>query len=530
MNLKRIFAGLTSLVLALSPMSVYADEETSVDQEVSVVAQSVDGTREYNDYSSAWAAANSGTEIIMLQDWILTDRLVVNEGQSVTIDMNGHKIDRNLSSSQSDGEVIYMNKKSNLTLKSSVSAKFSIRNYLNDEKGRYYRDETIGGMITGGASTNGGGGIHMKGGSKLTLDYVGVMGNAATTFSGSGGGIHTDGHDCEINLKNQSQVSFNYALRSGGGVYISSEDNYITMDNSQISCNYSTKGGGIFSDDDATRIIMNNHSHMTSNRCEEKGGAIYFNDSYNLLKSDDSTGLINSNYVYGSLTTYGGAIYYAGSWTSDNQGEIQNIQFQGNQVDANAEDIGCGGAIYCDMKNLTITNCTFNSNMADDGGAVYANAKNMILDGCTIEGNSATSKGAGVFVYHEVDINLAGKLSIKNNHEWRAKNCMDIYLDTDTWATAYISGTPEKGSEVGILGIGEGKVAINQTANNGCFFLNESDRYHLEYSGSEIYEKSGTTSSVFGNGNTLIAACVMVGIGVVGVVVLVVNKKKKKNT
>lgn len=301
------------------------------------------------------------------------------------------------------------------------------------------------------------------------------------------------------------------------------------MNNSEISYNYSANGAGIYSDDDATRITLNKNANITSNYAGEKGGAIYFNDSYNLVQSEDSTGAIKSNYVYGSFTTYGGAIYYAGSWTSSEEGEIKNIQFLSNQALANGIDIGLGGAIYCDLNNLLVKNCTFKYNKADDGGAVYAYAKNMTLEDCTIEENHAAGKGSGVFVYHEVDINLAGKLSIKNNNQYGLKNCTDVYLDTDTWATAYISGTPEAGSKVGILGVGEGKVAINQTENNGCFFLNESDQYHLEYSGSEIYEKSGATSSVFGNGNILIALCMIVAITVIGAVCIVVFKKKKSN-
>lgn len=190
----------------LSPMCVNADEQTAV-------AKSSDGTVQYNDYDSAWAAANSGTEIVMLQDWDLSSRLVVNENQAVTVDMNGHKMDRNLSDSQMDGEVIYMNKKSNLKLKSSVDTKFTVKDYYSDGDGRNYRskDVTIGGVITGGMSSDGAGGIHMKAGSKLTLDNVGVIGNVAKTFSGSGGGIHTDGNGCEITLNNKSRISYNYA-------------------------------------------------------------------------------------------------------------------------------------------------------------------------------------------------------------------------------------------------------------------------------------------------------------------------------
>ena len=96
MNLKKVFASLFSLGLVLSPMSIYAED-------YDIVAVSSDYEYAYKDYNSAWTDANNGIEILMLQDWDTNGRLVVDEGKSVTIDMNGHKIDRHLSEKQSDG-------------------------------------------------------------------------------------------------------------------------------------------------------------------------------------------------------------------------------------------------------------------------------------------------------------------------------------------------------------------------------------------------------------------------------------------
>ena len=527
MKCKKILASLLSLGLVFSPMSIFAED--------TAVAQSADGTSQYNDYDSAWSAANNGVEIVMLQDWNLSSRLIVNESATVTIDMNGHKMDRNLSDSVSDGEVIYLKKKSNLTLKGSTDSTFTVKNLWKDKDGGTTTQETIGGLVTGGYSSNGGGGIHMKEGSQLTLDHVGVMGNSATTYSRNGGGIHTDGDGCIINLNNESSVSYNYASNKGGGIYVDDEDNYIYMDNSEISYNRANEGGGIASNDDATRITMNNLSKINNNRATEAGGAIYFGDSYSLVQSPDSTGSINNNVA--AKDGVGGAIYYPYVYTSNHQAEIKNIDFTNNQAQSYDEvkynsdgdeiqNYSRGGAIYSNIKNLTITNCAFTGNTAEIGGAIYQNATNMTLDNCTITNNKSTDKGAGVYVNSSADINLTGDITIKDNTN--NDSASDIYLDSDS-ARAYVSGTPNAGSKVGLLGIGEGKVAINQSENNGCFFLDESDRYHLEYSGSEIYEKSGATGSIFGNGNTVVALCVMGGIVVVGAVVLVVNKKKKAN-
>ena len=521
MNLKKILAGLFSVCLALSPMSICAEE-------TSVVAQNADGTQTYADYTSAWSAANSGTEIIMLQDWNLSDRLIVNEGATVTIDMNGCKIDRGLSNTKMDGEVIYMKKNSSLALNGSTDHEFIVRMLNVDEDGNTKTNVTIGGLVTGGASQNGGGGIHMKGNCKLTLDHVGVMGNLTKYFSASGGGIFTDGDDCEVNLNNGTKISYNNAQRNGGGIYVNNEDTYINMNNSEISQNYSSDGGAIYSDDDATRISLENHSLITKNKAFTHGGGVVFNDSYGLLQSKDSTGVISYNTVESKTgSSGGGGAFFASSISSDDEGEVKNITFDHNSASATGEKYTSeGGALCVRLNQFKITNCTFTNNEAQKGGAIFVDGKNLHMSDSKIEENEASKNGGAVYVDSQYDLYLEGNLSIQNNTRTSDSTKNDIYLEDGTFTTAYVSGTPSNGSSVGLLGDGEIKVGINQSENNGSFFC-DADNYHLEWSGSDIKQKSGATGSVFGNGNTLIALCVMVGIGVVGAVVLVVNKKKK---
>ena len=521
MKLKKVIARIFSLSLALSPINICADEND-------LVAVSADNEYAYTDYSSAWSDAKNGVELVMLEDWNLTSRLVVDEGQTVTIDMNGHKIDRQLTSAQSDGQVIYMNKNSSLTLSGNTDSRFILRMLNEKLDGSVKTDTTIGGLITGGATSNGGGGIFMNEGCSLTLDHVGVMSNLSRNYSGSGGGIYADGDGCQINLKNGSKISYNYASQKGGGIYIDNEDAYINMDNSTISQNDASYGGAICSDDDATRITMNNNSKIIKNTASQMGGAIYFGDSYGLLQSQDSTGVVSNNTVENSQSnSEGGAVFFAYTASSDHEAEVKNITFEKNVANTLSEDYkGQGGAICSRLKNVKISNCTFKNNQAQQGGAIYEDAKQMHLIDCTIEENEASENGGAVYVDSQYDLYLEGNLSIQNNTRTSDSTKNDIYLEDGTFTTAYVSGTPSNGSSVGLLGDGEIKVGINQSENNGSFFC-DADNYHLEWSGSDIKQKSGATGSVFGNGNTLIALCVMFGIGVVGAVVLVVNKKKK---
>ena len=519
MNLKKVVASLFSLGLVLSPMSIYAED-------YDIVAVSSDYEYAYKDYNSAWTDANNGIEILMLQDWDISGRLVVDEGKSVTIDMNGHKIDRHLSEKQSDGEVIYMNKNSNLTLKGSTDNSFEVKDLWKNQDGSRTTYETTGGLVTGGYSTNGGGGIHMKKNSKLTLDHVGVMSNIAQENSASGGAIFTE-TGCEVSLKNQAKIAYNYAARNGGAIFVNGEDTYIYMDNSRIFYNIAQTGGAILSDADATRITMDNNSRIEDNKATLRGGALYFRNSYGLVQSNDGTGVFYNNIAESATDCAGGAIFFQPASGEFDEAEVKNVTFYYNQAISTSSSLSEGGAISGNLANIDIINCTFTENSAGEGGALYVYNDNITLDGCTMSENRA-KKGGAVYVDSQFDLNLAGKCKIKGNKKSNGSSADDIYLDVGYFTRAYVSGTPDEGSQVGLIGIGACKVGINQTADNGSFFLDESDQYDLEYSGSELNEKSKTTGSIFGNGNTIIAGCVMLGIGVVGVVILVVNKKKMK--
>ena len=90
--------------------------------EAEPVAEDEAGQTKYYSISDAWSAAKGGKVIKMLKDWSLGDRLVLDDEESATIDMNGMRIDRKLGSYTSNGEVIYLDEKANLTLKSTATA------------------------------------------------------------------------------------------------------------------------------------------------------------------------------------------------------------------------------------------------------------------------------------------------------------------------------------------------------------------------------------------------------------------------
>ncbi|MHC4338233.1 MAG: right-handed parallel beta-helix repeat-containing protein [Planctomycetota bacterium] len=75
---------------------------------------------------------------------------------------------------------------------------------------------------------------------------------------------------------------------------------------------------------------------------------------------------------------------------------IRNCVFSDNI----AED---GGGIFKDSGQLTVINCTFNDNTAEggNGGGIYGLHSELTLINCTFKGNSATDEGGGVATDYE---------------------------------------------------------------------------------------------------------------------------------
>ena len=539
MKCKKILAGLFGLGLMLSPICVYADENN-------FVAQSTDGNDLYADIDSAWQAARNGKSIELMSDWELSNALTVNEGETVTIEMNGHKMTRNLNGDQHpNGEVIYISKNGTLNLNGNNSPNtcFTFAGFNEkNETGTY--SLTSGGLVTGGSSSNGGGGIHMKEHSTLNLNHVAVAGNS-TKSVGDGGGINANNDDCTVNMYD-SIVSNNRA-GYGAGIYVGGENVIINMENSSINNNYTyVTGGGIHSNKDATYVCMNKNSKIINNYAKSYGGGIFFDNPYCQITSGDGLAEVSNN----SCGENGGGVRFATS-SRGNTALVKNITFSSNSAD------GWGGAIYFDQNGVTLENCKFNHNSAEQGGAVYLNAKNTYftnctfeenkatnkggaiynyeadntIDGCTIINNRAEAEGGGIYQYESEDITLYGVLTIKDNK--RGDNNADDLMLQKTWIyTAYVKGEVKAGSSVGIRTGDNGETQIGKDITSDCseyFFLNDSGNYHISYENGTLQKRSGSlVGSIFGNENLGAAVLMMVGIFAVGVVILFVNKNKYK--
>ena len=197
-----------------------------------VVAMAASSAGTYSDLQGAISGATDGvaTTVTLSADIAdMTAYLSIPAGKNIVIELNGHSIDRNLSTAAVDGCVIKVASGSTLTVQDTVG----------------------GGMITGGNNSGFGGGIYNAGTLYLSGGSV-----SANTGAGFGGGIYNAGSF----TMSGGMISYNKVLVSdghgeGGGVYncigavftLSCRDSALAMGLSGIiNQNTAVDGGGVY--------------------------------------------------------------------------------------------------------------------------------------------------------------------------------------------------------------------------------------------------------------------------------------------
>ena len=306
-------------------------------------------TRLYYSHEAAVQAACAGNVVFLNADWQLAETLSVAEGQTLVINMNGHKI-----AGDGSATVIHLGKSCSLTLQCSKT----------------------GGLLTGGNSSSGAGGIQMDDGSTLVLDNVVVAGNCGKF----GGGVGVD-QDCTVYLRGGASI------RNNSGRF----------------------GGGVYSHASGTTIHLENHSAISENYATEGGGGIFFYDSRFSVCSDDGTGCISGNKTGG----VGGAVDTYSVVSASNSAEFSGITFSENHAD------GSCGAIELRQSGVTFRDCDFLDNSAGtDAGAVRLGLEcDASMEGCTVSGNycSDAGVGGGIVCNEGAEVALSGAYVIDGN-------------------------------------------------------------------------------------------------------------------
>lgn len=212
---------------------------------------------------STWAeleaALNNGGYMILTADvtpenpfW--ADALVVPDGVTATLDLNGHVVDRGYTEQGFDGSVIKISGTLTLTDSAPTASHNGAVAYTDPVTGDSV--EVTGGVITGGWPEQFGGGVqitggafHMQGGS-IAGNSVGKNGFGA--MEGLGGGVYLESGSFTMsggaivgNKAANSNPMAGGKQGRGGGVYVNSGT--FTLTGGEITGNEAGKfGGGVY--------------------------------------------------------------------------------------------------------------------------------------------------------------------------------------------------------------------------------------------------------------------------------------------
>ena len=306
-------------------------------------------TENYQQFLQAFEKAQASSldaVLIMGSDYSSDKEIVLEKNKQVTIDLNGHYIKRKREYEyEKDGGVLRVESDATLTIEDSNP---KIKGY----------DGVKGGVITGGASSNYGGGITVKKDGHLIMKG-GTIYDCITNEDG--GGVYLDTGSKNTSFK-----------MTGGRIY-----NCRTLDSTD-DCN----GGGVYLGDGKLELRGGTIDNCFS---EDYAGGIYCNRGQVSLKKMIFSGNKATNrggaiYISLDLAKYDGTLFYA-----------SDCNFVNN---TSAEDGGAffmrdnpehGGAVMFDR-------CSFRDNEAkEDGGAICVFDDGMVLSNVEIKDNKAVT-------------------------------------------------------------------------------------------------------------------------------------------
>ena len=238
------------------------------------------GSTKYENYRQAWDAVKNGGTVLMLADWHIAEMLAVEKNASVTVNMNGHMINRGLTSRKDNGEIFLVKENGSLMLDGNGVTDTEYMGTVRNGKWNYRGNgrgtvKINGSLLTGGYNDNGGGAIHIQDNAEVRLNGVTVAGNAASNGD-DGGAIRLQGEYAKLYLSN-STVAYNRSDNGGGAaVWVEETGCMVEIINTKIHHNLADDDDG---DGGAIRINGGNvtikKSVISFNEAGRNGGAVY---------------------------------------------------------------------------------------------------------------------------------------------------------------------------------------------------------------------------------------------------------------
>ena len=447
-------------------------------------------------FEEAWNECNTyykNVVVGILKDVTLSNGIATAEGREITLELNGHKLDRGLTSAdgQTDnGNVITVSEKSTLTV---YGGNRSIPKPTNEltvpvwtvSDGQVQNTDytiTNRGVITGGNNTCNGGGIAIKSGGTLNLHYIAVSGNRAyqayeDDSYGYGGGIALLDSKAQLNMYD-SEVSYNLASLGGGicvgdcGNY-SSKDTSITMEfeeneQSPVAVFHNTalkNGGGIALKGRDSSVTNNYQNCEITGKCGD--GHVGIKDNC-VLSYKDGEAVNDISQGYGC----GGGIYIEGPYNTIN----------GLDIESNTAKFNGGGLAINENGGCNVNNCDILRNVSSDGygGGIYSVHFGNVFRNINVKRNDAKLAGDGM--YAGADVTLLDVCNIYANDKDGSNQ--NLYLTNDEHGGVFINDMLDEGSTVCVTyeeGHGPKLTSTKGTYNVGYYDYDNSSHYYFKY-------------------------------------------------
>ncbi len=384
-------------------------------------------------------AVKEGESAQITLDRDYTENIVIWDGLTISLDLNGHILSPDTQKRVGKGTVNTITVYGTLMLQNSGNENGAVANRAPDGPAERVRGVAVGSggefLLQSGAIEDfqvygNGGGVLVEEHGVLTIEGGSIRNNTATqngggvftydgdsftmaggTISGNtaqdGGGVFAylmSSGSCVLN--NQTLIAENTAIGNGGGFYLYEAAETITIQTPNIIKNKAQlDGGGIYVANKAGACTITDGADLAENASGRYGGGIYVAAGTQLVMDG---GTVRGNWLYGNSSTLaGGGIYLASS-----SGARSSFTMTGGRICENtSKDTGTtvniwGGGIYVGQyASVTLkegTRIEENINFTSGGGLFVDNYSVTLMEGGFISGNviHGVSVGYGAGLFH----------------------------------------------------------------------------------------------------------------------------------
>ena len=471
--------------------------------------KNVSQASDFGTVSNSRYTLTNGNTYTLSANISISNYLYIASGSTVTIDLNGQTLNRNLAAAVSNGFII--KNEGTLIIQDSGTDGSITGGFNSGSGGGIYNngDLTItGGSITGNRASGEGAGVYNNNASGVTFKVSGkviITGNTLNNTTTASNVYLPTGKKLNITGDLNADARIGVTMSDGTGIFTEGLTTY-SGDYTNFSADVSTTTAVKMTDTSTEAQLISNWAHIqdvinhvsdgTPTTIQLENGKTYqalSSDSYlNIptgktitidlnsrmldrnLHSPTENGCVikvesggiltigtgNGSITGGYNTNNGGGIVNAGTLTI-NKGNIYRNYTTGN-----------GGGIY-NSGNLTISGGTiggeYTINKAVNGAGIY-NEGTLTMTGGTIYYNEASGSGGGIYHANAADntLNLSATPIVKNNLkriDTYRTIINNIFLPTGKkiTVTAALSGT---NGDIGVMMETPGNATVDGTFTN----------------------------------------------------------------